>query len=73
MVNREIVGRLNRNGIEKMKKFIFLILIFSCSIAFADDNDLRKKISQMLIVGFDGTEITQKNPAPSEQDFLFRK
>ncbi len=45
-----------------MKKFIFLILIFSCSIAFADDAELRKKISQMLIVGFNGTEITQKNP-----------
>ncbi len=45
-----------------MKKIIFLILIFSCSIAFADDTDLRKKISQMLIVGFNGTEITQDNP-----------
>ena len=45
-----------------MKKFIFLILIFSCSIAFADDTELRKKISQMLIVGFNGTEITQDNP-----------
>lgn len=45
-----------------MKKFLFLILLLSCSISFADDNALRKKISQMLIVGFNGTEITQDNP-----------
>ena len=45
-----------------MKKFLFLILLLTCSISFADDNSLRKKISQMLIVGFNGTEITQDNP-----------
>lgn len=46
-----------------MKKFIFLtLLILTCSLSFADDTELRKKISQMLIVGFNGTEITQDNP-----------
>ena len=47
-----------------MKKIISVILLLLCySISFADsDADLRKKIAQMIIVGFNGTEITKKNP-----------
>ncbi|MCR4662551.1 MAG: hypothetical protein K5622_01525 [Endomicrobiaceae bacterium] len=48
-----------------MKKLFVSIIILLCySISFADinDTDLRKKISQMIIVGFNGTEITQNNP-----------
>ena len=48
-----------------MKKFILIILLLFCyTLSFADvnDTDLRKKISQMIIVGFNGTEITQDNP-----------
>ncbi len=45
-----------------MKKILFLILLFCCSISFADDTLLRKKISQMIIIGFNGTKITENNP-----------
>ncbi len=48
-----------------MKKFIsILLLLFCCSMLFANvsDTELRKKIGQMIIVGFNGTEITQDNP-----------
>ena len=52
-----------------MKKFILIILLMFCyTISFADititgDNTpLRKKIAQMIIVGFNGTEITKDNP-----------
>ena len=48
-----------------MKSFISIIfLIFCYVISFAEisDTDLRKKIAQMIIVGFDGTEITEDNP-----------
>lgn len=47
-----------------MKKFISILLLLFCyTLSFADaDTDLRKKIAQMIIVGFNGTEITQDNP-----------
>ena len=48
-----------------MKKIISIILLlFFYTISFADitDTGLRKMISQMIIVGFNGTEITQDNP-----------
>ncbi len=48
-----------------MKKSISIILLLFCyTILFADisDTDLRKKIAQMIITGFNGTEITQDNP-----------
>lgn len=48
-----------------MKKFISIILLLFCyTISFANttDTDLRKKIAQMIIVGFNGTELTQDNP-----------
>ncbi len=51
-----------------MKKFISIILlIFCCTISFADitvtgDVTLRKKIGQMIIVGFKGTTLTKNNP-----------
>lgn len=48
-----------------MKKIIStILLLLCCSILFADvtDTNLRKKIAQMIIVGFNGTEITKDNP-----------
>ncbi len=48
-----------------MKKIISIILLLFCyMISFAEvsDTELRKKIAQMIIVGFNGTEITQDNP-----------
>ena len=48
-----------------MKKIISIILLLCCyTISFANvtDIDLRKKIAQMIIIGFNGTEITQDNP-----------
>ena len=52
-----------------MKKFISIILLLFCyTTLFADvtDTNLRKKIAQMIIVGFNGTEITQDNPIYSD-------
>jgi beta-N-acetylhexosaminidase len=51
-----------------MRKLISIILlIFCCTISFADitvtgDVTLRKKIGQMIIVGFKGTTLTKNNP-----------
>lgn len=48
-----------------MKKIILIILLLLCYlISFADvtDTELRKQIAQMIIIGFNGTEITQDNP-----------
>lgn len=47
-----------------MKKIILILsFMFCCSVLFADvsDTNLRKKIAQMIIIGFNGTEITQDN------------
>ncbi len=44
-----------------MKRFLSIVFLMFCYvISFAEisDTDLRKKIAQMIIVGFDGTEIT---------------
>ena len=47
-----------------MKKILITFLLLFCfiSVTHASDTDLRKKIAQMIIVGFNGTEITQDNP-----------
>jgi len=48
-----------------MRKLVFtIILLFYYLISFADipDTTLRKQIAQMIIVGFNGTEITKDNP-----------
>ena len=48
-----------------MKTFVSIVFLMCCYvISFAEisDTDLRKKIAQMIIVGFDGTEITEDNP-----------
>lgn len=47
-----------------MKKILTILLLLFCfiSLTFANDADLRKQIAQMIIVGFNGTEITQDNP-----------
>lgn len=48
-----------------MKKFISIIFLLFCyclSFAGTSDTDLRKKIGQMIIIGFNGTELTQDNP-----------
>ena len=48
-----------------MKKIISIILLLLCySISFADINEtaLRKKIGQMIIVGFNGIILTKDNP-----------
>ena len=47
---------------KKIISIIFLLFFYCLSFAGPGDTDLRKKIAQMIIVGFDGTELTQDNP-----------
>ena len=56
----------------KMKKIFFLILsmLLLCNLGYCSDNEediiLKKKIAQMLIVGFNGQSLTQDNPIYSD-------
>lgn len=47
---------------KKVTLIISLLLCYLVSFADIDDKTLRKQIAQMIIIGFNGTELTQDNP-----------